>query len=350
MPPAPPSPVAYLTTGQAGDVSCLAFQSDLLVASTVQGWLQVFSCVGWSRTQEIKACDKGILWVDFISLGNTKFLLCQGRWEGVLVFKWDINGIGEKITTFNIQHTGFCSGIQLKITGQDSKDAVEENYGESILEEEGKISEEEVKPIFALPTDQSNIIVITLFGNEEVFLKKVSTLKREDQGSVMCLCNASRGKLLAGYEGGDLVLWDWASALALQVVNLSSQLGTVLSLAWEENRGCGLIGGSEAKLVSLDSEFNILKEREITNAGVADVALRGDRKLAVTGGWDGRIRAFSWLHPNKLKPLAVLQYHSGSVEALLFTEVLTGGKFGGKSLLVGGGKGGKISFWDIFNK
>ena len=84
--------------------------------------------------------------------------------------------------------------------------------------------------------------------------------------------------------------------------------------------------------------LNIVKERSVTNKGMGSVVIRQDSKLLITGGWDGRLRLFSWLKPDKLKPLAVLQYHKDSVESIVSQD----------NMIVAGSKDGKISVWRIY--
>ena len=44
--------------------------------------------------------------------------------------------------------------------------------------------------------------------------------------------------------------------------------------------------------------------------------MRPDSKLLATGGWDRRVRVWQW---GKWKPLAVLRYHAGTVNAVCFS-------------------------------
>ena len=60
--------------------------------------------------------------------------------------------------------------------------------------------------------------------------------------------------------------------------------------------------------------MQVRKERELTNAGVSVAGIRPDRRLLATGGWDHRIRIFSWKHPEKAKPLAVLPFHTQAIK------------------------------------
>ena len=48
------------------------------------------------------------------------------------------------------------------------------------------------------------------------------------------------------------------------------------------------------------------------SGGIAAVRVRPDGKIAASGGWDRRVRLWQW---GKWKPLAVLQQHTGTVNA-----------------------------------
>ena len=178
------------------------------------------------------------------------------------------------------------------------------------------------------------------------FIRPVSSLLREEAGSVMSLAQADchTGTLLAGYEGGDVVLWDWTNNRQLISVCLAEHLGTIMSLTWDTDKMMGVVVGSEDKVLVLDDKLKLVTTRQVTNAGMSRAVVRGDGKVLVTGGWDGRLRLFSWLKPHKLKALAVLQFHQESVESL--TSSCEGQD--GKHLIVAGGKDGKISVWDIY--
>ena len=59
--------------------------------------------------------------------------------------------------------------------------------------------------------------------------------------------------------------------------------------------------------------------------------IRGDRKIAVYGGWYGRLSLFFWVKPDKLNPMPVLKFHAESVESVAFSgEEVEGGRLGEK--------------------
>ena len=111
-----------------------------------------------------------------------------------------------------------------------------------------------------------------------------------------------------------------------------------------------MIVGSEARLVVVDTSLQVVGQREVVNPGMGAALVRDDSSIMVTGGWDARLRVFSWKKPEKLKPLAVLDFHSEPVEAMAFSKGRSEeGRLAGKRLLAAGGKDGKVSLWDIYS-
>jgi len=260
------------------------------------------------------------LWCDLIpGEADTRLLVTQARHQGVKVFR-SSGEEWEEVASFNITHTGFCRGY---IEHEGASDHV----------------------MMVTPSGQSSLMVSRLMMPH---IRPIVTLEREGSGSVMSVARGPMGRLMAGYEAGDIVLWDWSNNLALMEVSLAPHLGTLMSLTWDLDKKRLAAVGSEARLVVVDTEaMAVTRVREVTNPGLGAVMVRGDGRLLVTGGWDTRLRLFSW-GPDKLKPLAVLQFHSESVETLLCCDNLEQGRLKGRRLIVAGGKDGKISFWDIY--
>ena len=53
------------------------------------------------------------------------------------------------------------------------------------------------------------------------------------------------------------------------------------------------------------------------SGGLSSVCVRPDGKLLASGGWDRRVRVWQW---KRLKPLAVLQLHKATVNAVSFSS------------------------------
>ena len=220
-----------------------------------------------------------------------------------------------EVANFSISHTGFCPGYLHRL--------------QSDL-------------VMAVPSEQSKVVVSRLL---QTFIRPLASLLKAEAGTVMSLAQAEAdtGRLLAGYESGEIVLWDWNNNTQVLSVNLANTIGTIMALTWDRDKRLGVVVGSEDKVLVLDEKLEVVTERKVTNSGLSSALVRGDGKILLTGGWDGRLRIFSWLKPHKLKPLAVLQFHQEAVSSLASCQ-----SPGGQHLLVAGGKDGKISVWDIY--
>ncbi|KAA8592960.1 hypothetical protein FQN60_018415, partial [Etheostoma spectabile] len=135
-------------------------------------------------------------------------------------------------------------------------------------------------------------------------------------GMVMCikLWQPDSGPgplLLAGYEDGSLLLWD---------VTQRSKL-------------------SQAKAHPEPLQECVT----LVNPGVSQLCIRGDGKLLASAGWDHRVRVFGW---KKLRPLAVLQYHTDMVLSVAFSDH----QDPRQKLLAAGSKDQRISLWSIYNE
>lgn len=87
----------------------------------------------------------------------------------------------------------------------------------------------------------------------------------------------------------------------------------------------------------------VQKTHRLVNAGISDITIRPDKKIVATAGWDHRIRIFGW---KKLKPLAVLDYHTATVHSVSFSDHSSPTD----RLLAAGAKDHRISIWSIYTQ
>lgn len=83
----------------------------------------------------------------------------------------------------------------------------------------------------------------------------------------------------------------------------------------------------------------------LTNPGISVITIRPDTKIMATGGWDSRIRIYSW---KTLKPLAVLCQHKDTVQDIIYSAERIKA-YNNKLIMATAAKDGYIALWDIYN-
>lgn len=121
--------------------------------------------------------------------------------------------------------------------------------------------------------------------------------------------------LAAGYEDGSVAVWQVGAAPGAPPVALRQLCSEpIMALAIDGAAAGGVAGSAEEQVVvfKLDlaarpARLSVRHSMEVHGkgrAGVGDVAVRPDRRLLATAGWDGRVRLFKY---RSGRPLAVLK-------------------------------------------
>lgn len=145
-------------------------------------------------------------------------------------------------------------------------------------------------------------------------------------------------RILIGYEDGSIALWDVKNSTMLSILKVHKEAVMSLVFSMEQNKGfSGSVDEVLASWKILETgELEKYPDTKLTNSGLCDIRIRPDNKIVATGGWDSRIRLFNF---KKLKPLAVLTYHSESVQCIDFSI---------DNLLACGSKDRHISLWNLY--
>lgn len=197
-----------------------------------------------------------------------------------------------------------------------------------------------------VPGPQTSCMSIINFDTCEM----TSVLEPSEISHGMCMCIRSfmlngRFYVLCGYENGSILLWDCVNCST--VSKLSCHNEPVMCLDFDENhKQSGVSGSAEDHLLvwKLDDKLNLLVKEKIklTNPGVSSIRIRPDGKIVIVGCWDSSVRLFSW---RTLKPLAVLQFHSGTINCLNFSTTAIGKH---KNVFAAGSKDKNISLWSLY--
>lgn len=147
-------------------------------------------------------------------------------------------------------------------------------------------------------------------------------------------------QLLVGYEDGSVLQWNLETNQIMAEKKLHGE--PVMCLDYLSDISKGMSGSADDKLVSFTlntpGDMQVTREVQLTNPGLSAVRIRCDGQIVATGGWDARIRLFG---AKKLKRLAIMTYHTASVNCLDFSSQ--------SLLLAAGSKDKHISIWSVYD-
>ena len=272
--------------------------------------------------------DNPILWLCTFKHESALFLVAQARFSPAIQLLHYTNDTWVKMKTYYLpdKHIGFCSGD----VGMDN--------------------------ILAFPSGENGFIITTIKnGNVGFELTQMSNLK-ETKGcgmitSLKCSLMDRKQCMFSLFENGDVYLHSVVitsdNYLLSILCKYQCMAMTPLSIDFDPDNCRGVISGSEEAILSFELEencniinFKPIKTRTTTSKGISSIIIRPDKKIVVAGSWDSTVKLYSWLHPEKLKPLGALKFHSEGVSVVASTA--------DSCLIAAGSKDGKISFWDIY--
>ena len=191
--------------------------------------------------------------------------------------------------------------------------------------------------------------------NEEKIVSQLIPTSQFKLGMPWCvkLLGQNRPIVLIGYEDGSMLCWDVSER---KILSKAAGLFTDPVMCFDafedhEHLISGAAGSANDNLVKWNSNydlvddvtdvtvnnFSILQRQKLINKGLSCIKIRQDNRILATGGWDHKTRIFSW---RTLKPLAVLDYHTGSIQCMAFSD---------DKLLACGSTDHRISVWKIFS-
>lgn len=200
------------------------------------------------------------------------------------------------------------------------------------------------------PVNENGIVVLDMLDLTKVIatLSPVSGTTN-NLGNIMCLKHIPIGDkdyVLGCYESGDFLTWD---VQASKIVDSKRLEECPMAVDYDPATNRGVYGGPSDRLGVFSYQRNkmeLLRKSEIVlkNAGVNCVKIRDDRKVFSVGGWDGRIRIYSW---NSLRPLAVLSEHKAAVTDIAHS--LGSVSLWNSPIMGAAGLDGQVSLWDLYN-
>lgn len=241
--------------------------------------------------------------------------------KGGLLQLWQLSNAGYQLaTSIDTEHTGFC-----RI--------------ECITDEQIIIS----------PKAENSIVIVDHDNVGMVHATLVPAATATTLGQLMCfkyIDLAGQGYVLAGYESGDFLTWDLRTNRVIDQKRLEE---CPMAMDYDPVTNRGIYGGPSDRLgvfayATKTTELQKRGDIALKNAGINCVAIRRDQKVFSAGGWDGKIRIFSW---KSLRPLAVLTEHKSAVTDISYS----GDKVSlwKAPIMAASGLDGQISLWDLYN-
>ncbi|XP_006608647.1 guanine nucleotide-binding protein subunit beta-like protein 1 [Apis dorsata] len=310
----PPDP-KYIFRGNMGSVNCILFQVtsniEHLYAGTAKGNIHVWDLNTNRELYQITSNQDSCLNLQNLNNGN---LFVQHKSGLLKVYKkteaqWIIH------KSMNIDFYHYCR-FQV-------------------------FSDNEI----FIPLKESTVgILSSITFNIEL---KLNTSNFQNLGEIMAIKPLKNEKLvLIAYEIGKLILWDVRQNKILNSLTVET---CPMTLDFDTTLMKGVIAGPSDNLqiftLSVNHLLNNKNKITITNPGTSIITIRPDAKIMAVGGWDSRVRIFSW---KSLKPLAVLTQHKDTVQDINYS--IQGIKvYDNKCIMATAAKDGYIALWDIYN-
>jgi WD40 repeat protein len=318
-----PSPHAVLR-GHTSEVTAAAFgwrdSSGLptLLSASADGELRLWS-MQTHRSLAVKAAHPG----KAVHALAGERLLSQGR-DG-FVRLWDMKGgaVNGPLLQLPSECYNFCQCACSTVLVQSTETfTVSSGNGSEAVPTCG------TSPLLAMPNEDANRLHVWDVRCANAPALRLAPSEVEGRAG-MCMCarfSTSDVTLVSGWEDGSLQVFDMR--IAGRVAS-SRRLHKepLLSLDFGPNGGHVLSGSADCALCVLPLVGGLLGESvtklpiPVTNessgsGGVAAVRVRPDGQVFAAGGWDRRVRLWQW---RKLKPLAVLQHHTATVNSVSFS-------------------------------
>ncbi|KAG4075961.1 hypothetical protein HA402_003787 [Bradysia odoriphaga] len=313
----PPDPVFNLRNIEMGPVNCVCFhQAQRLFCGTSKGAVYLWD-LQTNRTPLHFTVGSSTAPVNSIShLPETLFT----QQKGGIVKAWQITGSGYVLdTTIDTKHIGYC---RFNFHLEDN--------------------------LMICPKDENSIGIYNSdnFSLQTTLLGADSGLKL---GQIMCFKHiemSGQRYILAAYESGDFLTWDLRTGKILHNITLEE---CPMALDFDPISNRGIYGGPHDQLgvFSYSRNTSELIKRGVIglkNNGINCVSIRKDQKVFCSGGWDGRIRIFSW---KSLRPLAVLTEHKAAVVDISYSNDKV--QLWNAPIMAASGLDGQISLWNLYN-
>lgn len=219
------------------------------------------------------------------------------------------------------------------------------------------------KNLLFTPRDSVNISVIDLSQGIETQILRADSEREKTLNqitSVKLVTLNDELHVLAGYESGNLLLWDLKMNRILSELKFDFPL---ITIDYDSLTNRGLLGGPTSKItifsfvrntcellkksddIDLQTKNEKDKNKDKDSIGIQCIKIRPDKKLFTAGSWDGNVNIYSW---KSLRKLATLKEHRGEITDIAYsTNSISMFK---SPVMAISSMDGSISLWDVYYK
>ncbi|KAI4487650.1 hypothetical protein M0802_011963 [Mischocyttarus mexicanus] len=174
--------------------------------------------------------------------------------------------------------------------------------------------------VIVAPLNNSNVGLYSTKSSDMITMlnsEQVSNGKK--LGEIMAIkpLPSNYQQVLVIYEVGLLALWDIKARKAIHSMNIES---CPMTLDFETKNMKGIIGFYSDKLQIFNLSPTKLRNKDtitLTTLGTSVTTIKPDNKICAVGGWNGRMRLYSW---KNMRCLAVINEYTETVYDIVYSH------------------------------
>ncbi len=340
----PPPPPLTVLRGHADHVTSLSFGDGVIVSGSADGAIIVWDLSIRRPILNFQSHDRSVLSISPLPT-NSSQVVSAGR-DGKVKL-WDISYVDKKSTATIEYNTGAAHFCNTSTLGRDLSPISDINN--LVI---SPINEDDVGIWDIRIREKVAVINTKLFGKfgmtSTLLLCENMLLESKGDGAESCV-ESTPACILVGHEDGSLSIFDLKTLKHLSNTKIHSQQLMGLDIS-PSKRNLLVTGGADASIQrstvvtdSVTDKLQLIEKEKVTlpDEGTSCVKYRSDGRIVASTHWDSTVRLFD---SKKMKPIAILRHHTGSVYAV---------DFGPKNTIyqshfATGGKDNNICLWNTF--
>ncbi|ORX43274.1 WD40 repeat-like protein [Piromyces finnis] len=322
----PPDPI-YIFRGHNSIINTVKILNDIIISGDINGQVIIWDLKTKKQILKWKAHADAILSIDYIY--KKDIIISQGRDN--LLLLWDYGLFKrERDTTIKVS-----SSLAI-----DSLSFCKFNLFQN---------EDATQLLLSIPKINKNEFIDIIDLNSKTKIYEDIGVNDIDIKTGMCMCMNLLRKdeklfLLAGYEYGNVIMWDLENKSICWNKKFHSEPVFAIDVSNSLKYGVSVSADNIISHFEISQKEPKYKEIKSKSCGFADIKFRYDDKIFAIAGWDSKIRIY---HAKKLIPLAILSYHRDGVQEIDFLKK-ENDDCGKVNELISCSKDGCLGLWKIY--